>query len=155
MKRFLLIALCLGFAGCATMSSQMNSITVGMKKDEVIKVMGEPTSTSAKKGLEYLNYELTETSHQWWYGFTTPYFVAFKDGKVIAFGRTGDFGTTARPKEIIELDQNVTTSPGNNGDNADLESKLKTLNKLLADGVITQDDFNQQKAKLLNEYTSK
>ncbi len=153
MKNALILLLCLGLCGCATFSSQMNSLKIGMTKDDVIKIMGQPVSTSSKGNVEFMNYALTETSTQWWYGWTSPYSVCLQNGKVISFGRTGDFGTTAQPKEVIELDQKVTTS--NNGDNADLESRLKTLNKLLADGVITQDDFNQQKAKLLNEYTSK
>lgn len=36
-----------------------------------------------------------------------------------------------------------------------LEAKLKTLNKLLADGLITKDEFDVQKNKLLNDYTNK
>ena len=56
MKRLLPVLLCLGLVGCVTMSTQMNSLRVGMTKDEVIKVMGEPLSTSAKESLEYLNF---------------------------------------------------------------------------------------------------
>ena len=137
------------------MSTQMNSLRVGMTKDEVIKVMGEPLSTSAKESLEYLNYALTETNQQLWGGQTTSYFVAFKNGKVIGFGRTGDFGTTAKPKEIIELNENVTTAQAGGNSNGELEDKLKTLNKLLADGLITKNDFEARKKKLLDEYTSK
>lgn len=37
----------------------------------------------------------------------------------------------------------------------DLETKIKNLNKLLSDGLITESDFEEQKAKLLNDYTSK
>ena len=36
-----------------------------------------------------------------------------------------------------------------------LESKIKDLNKLLSDGFITKSDFEEQKKKLLNDYTSK
>ena len=36
-----------------------------------------------------------------------------------------------------------------------LESKLKNLNKLLLDGLITKSDFEEQKKKLLNDYTNK
>jgi hypothetical protein len=41
------------------------------------------------------------------------------------------------------------------GNNDLVEDKLKTLNKLLADGLITQKEFDDQKQKLLNDYTSK
>lgn len=36
-----------------------------------------------------------------------------------------------------------------------LESKIKTLNKLLSDGLITKDDFEAKKKALLDNYTSK
>jgi hypothetical protein len=41
------------------------------------------------------------------------------------------------------------------GGNGNLTDKLKTLNKLLADRVITKSDFEQQKKKLLDSYTEK
>ena len=37
----------------------------------------------------------------------------------------------------------------------DVENKIKTLNKLLSDGLITKSDFEEQKKKLLNDYTNK
>jgi hypothetical protein len=40
-------------------------------------------------------------------------------------------------------------------DNFALETKLKTLNKLLFDGLITKNEFDEQKKKLLNDYTNK
>lgn len=43
----------------------------------------------------------------------------------------------------------------NSGESSDLTDKLKTLNKLLADRVITKDDFEQQKKQLLDNYTEK
>ena len=78
--------------------------------------------------------------------------MAFKNGKVIGFGRTGDFGTTAKPKEIIELNENITSTHA--GGNGELEDKLKTLNKLLTDGLITQDEFNARKKALLDAYAT-
>jgi len=43
----------------------------------------------------------------------------------------------------------------NSKDSGDLTDKLKTLNKLLADSLITKDDFAQQKKKLLDNYMGK
>ena len=40
-------------------------------------------------------------------------------------------------------------------DNSNVEVKLKTLNRLVSDGLITQKEFEEQKMKLLNEYTTK
>jgi len=158
MKKLLAVLLCLGLVGCATMATNINSVQLGMSKDEVIKTMGQPVSTSAIKGTEYLNYSLWEKiDNTGFAGRYVPYYVSIKDGKVIAFGRTGDFDSTKDPTQVIKIFGDVKSDEKANvqTDNSDLESKLKTLNKLLADGVITQDDFNQQKAKLLNEYTSK
>lgn len=39
--------------------------------------------------------------------------------------------------------------------NDTLKVKLKTLNKLLADDLITKNEFDEQKKKLLNDFTSK
>jgi hypothetical protein len=38
--------------------------------------------------------------------------------------------------------------------NEDLETKIKTLNKLLSDGLITKKEFEEQKSRLLNDYTN-
>lgn len=58
--------------------------------------------------------------------------------------------------KIIEAyKQKQASTEGNSGDNSDLMGKLKTLNKLLADGLITKDDFAQQKKKLLDSYTGR
>ena len=72
----------------------MNSVSVGMTKQQVIEVLGPPVSTSAKQGVEYLNYRFSETSDHAFEGVTTPYFVRIIGGKVDAYGRLGDFDST-------------------------------------------------------------
>src|SRR5438105_715089 len=148
MKKVLVVLLCLGLAGCATFSNKMNAINIGMTKDEVIKNLGQPVSTSSEGGTEFLNYSFTEDSAQYWYGLTTPYYVCIREGKVISFGRKGDFGTTAQPKQVIEIKQDLKTEEKvkvQSSNEDDLEGKLKTLNKLLADGLITKDEFEVRK----------
>ncbi len=108
--RILLLALALLFVGCA-MSSKMNHISLGMTKQEVIDIMGSPVSTSAAEGMEYLNYNLSETG----FGLDdallrkrTPYYVRFKDGKVESYGRFGDFDSTKHDnKSKITIDLNT------------------------------------------------
>ena len=58
---------------------------------------------------------------------------------------------TDEVKTIQHLSQGIK----NEGDDYTLEAKLKTLNKLLADGMITKNEFDEQKKKLLNDYTNK
>jgi len=154
MKRLLAILLCLGLVGCATTDS-LTQISLGMTKEQVIQKIGSPTSVSAKGNMEIFRYYLYQPLGQGLLDTRrTDYFVAFQNGLVESYGKLGDFGTTAKPKEIIELDQKVTTNSTDNVENIDLESKLKTLNDLLSKGMITQADFDQQKKKLLDEYTN-
>ena len=40
-------------------------------------------------------------------------------------------------------------------DNSPVEVKLKTLNKLMSDGLITQKEFEERKQELLDNYTGK
>ncbi len=85
--------------GCAT-ANKMNSVSIGMTKQEAISVLGSPTSTSAKEGLEYLNYLFSEDGFK-----ESLYFVRIINGKVDSYGRLGDFDSTKSPetKSTIEL----------------------------------------------------
>lgn len=71
--------------GCAS-ASKMNSVQLGMTKDQVIGAIGDPSSTSQMGNIQYLKYQLCTD----WI-FTDRYFVQLTDGKVDAFGRVGDF----------------------------------------------------------------
>lgn len=80
-----------------------------MSKQEVIQYLGQPVSTSAASGVEYLNYRFSETDDHAFYGVTTPYFVRIVGGKVESYGRLGDFDST-KPKEIKStVDLNINT----------------------------------------------
>ena len=72
--------------GCAGSSKKMNQLNLGMTKQEVIEAIGEPTSTSAKRNTECLNYHLTTGGF-----YTNVYYVRLLDGKVVAYGQAGDF----------------------------------------------------------------
>lgn len=104
-EKLLVVLLCLGLVGCETMAQKINSVELGMSKKGVINIMGEPISTSATEGTEFLHYSL------WQYGDSlgisgkyVPYFVSIKNGKVISFGREGDFDTA--PASNINLNVN-------------------------------------------------
>jgi len=57
-----------------------------------------------------------------------------------------DFGTIQQPTQDMKIEED---------NNPTLETKLKTLNKLLVDRLITKNEFDEQKKKLLDDYTSK
>ena len=89
MKPFRIIVVILSVAfliGCAASSKKMNQLNIGMTKKEVIEAIGEPTSTSAKRNVEYLNYHLSTGGF-----YTNVYYVKLLDGKVEAYGQSGDY----------------------------------------------------------------
>ncbi len=157
MKKILvLLLLCFGLMGCQTLAQKINSVSLGMSKDEVINIMGQPVSTCAIEGKEYLNYKLFEYGGSLGSGEPVPYFVRIKDGKVDAYGRRGDFGTTQLPAQVIKVAGDLQSNENINIKSDDeLATKIKTINRLLSDGLITKKEFEEQRQKLLDEYTGK
>jgi Short C-terminal domain len=100
---------------------------------------------------EYLNYALSETDDHAFYGITKPYFVRLVDGRVESYGRTGDFDSTKTPAVRLESDQNVKQDVQVRG-SGDIYSELKKLKELKDSGVITEDEFQAQKKKLLETH---
>lgn len=80
-----LLLLVILLAGCGT-ASRLNSVQLGMTRDQVVDVTGTPSSTSQMGNTQYLKYQLTSD----WI-FTDRYYVRLTDGRVDAFGRVGDF----------------------------------------------------------------
>jgi hypothetical protein len=121
-------------AGCAS-AEKLNDIRIGMTKDQVVTLLGKPDSTSAQANVEYLTYYLEGDSE---YGRDRPYMVRVVDGKVESFGRmlqlwdlyNRPVGTTAAPS-------------------ADLAAQLEKLKTLKDQGVLTDEEFQKAKAKLL------
>ena len=139
-------------AGCAT-ANKMNKVQIGMTKAEVIKAIGNPASVSAKEDSEYLNYSLSETSDQAYYGITVPYYVRLINGRVDSYGRLGDFDSTQTPTLKIETDENVRTqSEIKTSGKKDLYSELVKLKQLKEEGLITQEEFDKEKKELLEKY---
>jgi len=86
MKRIATIGLALMLLmGCAG-ASKMNSVQLGMTRDQVVSVIGSPSSTSEMGNTQYLKYQLCSD-----WVFTDRYYVRLTDGKVDAYGRVGDF----------------------------------------------------------------
>ncbi|MDD5729783.1 MAG: hypothetical protein PHN57_01450 [Candidatus Omnitrophica bacterium] len=75
-------------AGCAT-ASLMNRVSLGMSKEEVERKIGQPNTTKANSdGTQILEYVLYNS----YTGMYDQYWVILKSGKVVQFGRAGDFG---------------------------------------------------------------
>ena len=74
-------------------------IDVGMTKEQVLAILGEPEETKAQAGVQYIVYWDLVTS-----GFTADkYFVRFIEGKVESFGNMGDFDSTKDPTININI----------------------------------------------------
>ena len=71
--------------GCG-FASKLNSVQLGMTRDQVVDAIGAPSSTSEMGDTQYLKYQLCSD----WI-FTDRYYVRLTNGKVDAFGRVGDF----------------------------------------------------------------
>lgn len=104
-KYILPLALFLLLYGCAT-APALNKISLGMVKSDVIKILGNPNSVSAKGNIEYLSYTIT--------GFKCPptaycddYFVRLIDGKVESYGKAGDFDSIKVPETKTTVDLNI------------------------------------------------
>jgi len=139
------------FLSCSATSNKISGVQLGMTKDDVIRVMGKPTSVSAQGGKEYLNYALSETDYDAAYGRTTPYYVRLINGKVESYGRTGDFDSTKTPTVRLESDQSIKQDVQVKG-SGDLYTELKKLKELKDSGVITEEEFQAQKKKLLEKH---
>lgn len=103
MRKILILLLCLSTFGCATVGSNLKSVSLGMSKEEVIKVLGNPTSVSAKDNVEYLRYCQTGIAKNSVWADSSEYFVRMVDGKVESYGKMGDFDSTKNPTNDVNL----------------------------------------------------
>ncbi len=134
---------------CAT-ATKINKLSVGMGKEQVIAALGKPVSVSAQQDVEYLNYRLSETANDAFYGVTTPYYVRIVGGRVESFGRLGDFDSTKDPTVEIKSDSTVHQETKTEvKSKPDLYAELKKLQELRDSGVLTEEEFQAQKKKLL------
>ena len=94
MKKLLLLGI-LALSGCAVHdASLMNNIELGMTKQQVTAVLGQPDSTAARGENTLFRYKLIEAVGDGMSGYPYLYFVSFKKGHVDVYGRWGDFNTT-------------------------------------------------------------
>jgi hypothetical protein len=102
-----LIVLVLLLSACATnYGKKLNHVSIGMTKEQVIDVMGEPTSTKSdgtQEALEYENNCPTGFSGCHYWGKQDVFWVIFVDGKVNKYGRAGDFGTAGPLRSQVDV----------------------------------------------------
>ena len=84
------------FAGCVASASKISQISLGMTKAQVVVILGQPKSVSARAdGTELLRYELSGRNAPLLNpnakNFSDGYTVQLHSGKVVAYGRDDEF----------------------------------------------------------------
>jgi hypothetical protein len=116
-KFFVLVLSAMGLVGCATGSSHMNQVSIGMTKADVVNVLGAPESTRATGQTEYMIYTLRDRMggrpfvDPAPYQVLSQYYVRLTGGRVDAYGQVGDFDSTHVPEQRLDVDVNVHGSP--------------------------------------------
>jgi len=102
--------------GCATSKSlTFSTISIGMNKEKVIALKGEPFRIAAMDGLEYFIYRGFDKELFKPNGFSVyEAFIRFKDGKVDAYGRLDDFDSTRHKELLIKKAESNETPPTHN-----------------------------------------
>lgn len=145
-------------SACSTTNSgfskpDFSKVSVGMTKAETLVALGKPDTTATQGRQEYLEYGWDDP----WDGRIAPaewYYVRLLDGRVESFGRKGDFNSTKNPTVDVNINQSVTTKKGAETDPApssDLFTRLKKLQTLKDEGLLTDDEFQQLKRKAIEE----
>ena len=102
MKYLITTIAALVLVGCAsTKSLNLSTVSIGMDKQEVVSLQGEPFRVAAMDGSEYFIYRGFEKELFKPNGFMVyEAFIRFKNGKVDAYGRLDDFDST-RHKDLL------------------------------------------------------
>src|SRR5580698_5381897 len=147
-------------AGCET-STALNKVHIGMSKTEVQSLLGTPDSTSAQANVEYMTYYLSSDAG---YGRDQPYMVRLVNGKVESFGRFAQLFdlynrpvTNARPGDPnfppgAGLGTTTIMAPAPAASSGtDIASQLQKLKALKDQGVLTDEEFQKAKEKVLSD----
>jgi len=107
-KKAILLLSLIFISGCMIPTSKkMNLVSIGMTKAEVITKLGDPSSTRASNGVEFLIYNLApaeafivDENH------LPEYFVRIVNGKVDSYGKMGDFDSTKPMPSTLNINVN-------------------------------------------------
>lgn len=97
-----IVTLCM--VGCVSAAKKLNGVSMGMSKLQVIDVMGDPDSTKAQNGKEFLVYMLASNARSDLIAKMEEYWVVLDQGRVVSYGKAGDFGTAQDPTNRIILE---------------------------------------------------
>ena len=146
---------------CGKPEVDFTRLSVGMDKDQVIKLMGKPTRVAVHEGVEFFEYEAFDSPAAGPnFGRKLNYrvqYVKLTNGRVESFGTKGDFGTTKNPTTEQKIDLKITggtgtgTSAANTAEKFDLVAELKKLDQLKKEGLLTEDEFKQLRQRAIDK----
>ena len=145
---FLLVTI----VACAS-SGKTVKVQVGMTKPELIDAIGDADSASAQGSTEVLSYYLCysncaalimENRGRNWY------YVRLIDGRVDSYGNNEAFGIKGDfdNSKVITKNSNIKADVSVRG-TTDMYAELKKLQELKDSKIITQEEFDAKKKKIL------
>lgn len=153
-KIFYLAFIVFIFSGCTPGVSisqpDFSKVSLGMKKEDVIRGLGQPSEISVKGRVEYFTYGW---DHPWdgRPGYIVAwYYVKFVDGRVDSYGKKGDFNSTKNKTVDLNINKKSNIKVEEEDSAKDLYTELMKLNDLKKEGIITDKEFKTLKTKLLN-----
>jgi hypothetical protein len=107
MKKIVIcLILAISMCSCVT-AKRMDRLSIGMTKEQVLRIMGDPASVASPGGgEELLRYELSETRLQAEYNITQEYYVRLLYGRVDGYGRMGDYDSAKEPASNYNINEN-------------------------------------------------
>jgi len=154
-KTILLVSILGIITGCIGTSANLNKVSIGMKKSEVLAVIGPADSVSAIGNMEYLIYHWASPKQLIADENNLPrYYVRLIDGVVDAYGRMGDFDSTKDPRKVIvEREDKIQADINMSGSSeSDMYSELMKIKQLKDEGLLTEEEFQTEKKEILEKY---
>jgi len=151
----------------STSSVRLADLWIGMTKEEVQWILGPPASTSSQANAEYLVYNLELPAHVAIYNREPLYVVRMVSGKVESFGGFVElYDLYLRPVTQAPSGQPgfpqagfspggplppgmTVVSSGAPAPRTDMASELERLKALKDQGVLSEEEFQRAKSKLL------
>lgn len=151
-------------AGCQS-SSIMESLEVGMSKDQVEAILGPPDGSRAQANVEYLSYYLGTDS----ISRAKPYMIRLVNGKVESFGHLGQpvdlydrpfTGELPAQPDSLQSEggpagalqaNSAPVGTASSNPKIDLVAELIKLKELRDQGALTEEEFQKAKARLLSQ----
>jgi hypothetical protein len=145
-----LLALCL-LCSCGKNRPAFEKVNLGETEAEVIAKLGAPSSTALSGEVKYLEYPAWDFNG--WTGHREnhrTYFVRLINGKVDAYGQKGDFDSTKDPGSAVTVKVQNESERKSNPGGASIAEKLREIEKLKADGVISEDEYKTMRKRIID-----